>query len=176
MTSKTMRPAFLLTMVLATSYVFSGIPFLNYYSYTMLKDANVSDPAYFSFGLQALSFVLMLIAFWLIDRAGRRPLLLISCGGTTLCWPILVVAGLFPHSWAWKPYFVLGIIVLAQVFINIGIKPLIFPIVPELFPMQSRPGSAALGENLPLISSLTWRNESKRNKEKLKLQNKQKYI
>lgn len=63
----------------------SGINGIMFYSTYIFKSAGVSSSKVATLGLGAIQVVMTAFAAWLMDKAGRRLLLLISSGGTAIC-------------------------------------------------------------------------------------------
>jgi len=69
----------------------SGINAVMYYSSTIFEFAGVSNNTSATIGMMTLNVGMTVVSIWLIDRLGRRPLLL---GGTTIMTVALIIAGL----------------------------------------------------------------------------------
>eukprot|EP01018_Ginkgo_biloba_P032859 Gb_40254 [translate_table: standard] len=63
----------------------SGINGIMFYSSSIFKSAGISSGDAASLGLGAIQVVMTAVAVWLMDRAGRRLLLMISSGGMAVC-------------------------------------------------------------------------------------------
>lgn len=63
----------------------SGINGIMFYSTYIFKSAGVSSSKVATLGLGAIQVVMTAFAAWLMDKAGRRLLLLISSGGAAIC-------------------------------------------------------------------------------------------
>ncbi|MGW7488133.1 sugar porter family MFS transporter [Streptomyces sp. NPDC054786] len=87
-----MRPAVLLGVVVAATNQLVGVNAVIYYAPTMLKQAGFASSAAIlsSLGIGLVNMVLTAVALLLVDRVGRRPLLL---GGTGVVVLALVLLG-----------------------------------------------------------------------------------
>lgn len=87
-----MRPAVLLGVVVAATNQLVGVNAVIYYAPTMLKQAGFGSSAAIlsSLGIGLVNMCLTFVALLLVDRVGRRPLLL---GGTSVVILALVFLG-----------------------------------------------------------------------------------
>uniref|UniRef100_A0A0D6QXN1 Major facilitator superfamily (MFS) profile domain-containing protein n=1 Tax=Araucaria cunninghamii TaxID=56994 RepID=A0A0D6QXN1_ARACU len=63
----------------------SGVNGIMFYSTSIFKSAGISSGNVATLGLGATQVIMTGFAAWLMDRAGRRVLLMISSGGMTVC-------------------------------------------------------------------------------------------
>uniref|UniRef100_A0A0D6R0V1 Major facilitator superfamily (MFS) profile domain-containing protein n=1 Tax=Araucaria cunninghamii TaxID=56994 RepID=A0A0D6R0V1_ARACU len=63
----------------------SGINAIMFYSTSIFKSAGISSGNGATFGLGAIQVIMTACTAWLMDKAGRRILLMISSGGIALC-------------------------------------------------------------------------------------------
>src|SRR3712207_3571065 len=93
-----LRPAFTDGTALFNQLV--GVNAVVYYAPTLLFDAGFGDAASIlaSWGIGTVNVILTIVALLLIDRIGRRPLLLIGTGGVTLSLIVLGAAYLLPNQ------------------------------------------------------------------------------
>lgn len=97
-----------------------------------------------------VNFLATLVALWLIDRSGRRPLLLFSCGCMALCQLGLGVAFLLQPPPA---FLVLGCMLLCIASFAVGLGPGSWVLMAEIMPTRVR-GRAMSVANVALwISS-----------------------
>ena len=82
-----------------------------------------------------VNFLATIIALWLIDRSGRRPLLMFSSGCMAVCQFLLGIAFLLPAPPAWL---VLGCILLCVAAFAVGLGPATWVLMAELFPTNVR--------------------------------------
>jgi SP family galactose:H+ symporter-like MFS transporter len=82
-----LRPAMIVGVGLAIAQQLTGINTVIYYAPTIMKFAGLSSASVAilaSVGIGVVNVVLTVVAMQLIDRIGRRPLLLVSLAGMTL--------------------------------------------------------------------------------------------
>lgn len=63
----------------------SGINGIMFYSSNICKSAGISSSNAASLGLGAIQVIMTAVAVWLMDKAGRRLLLMVSSGGMAVC-------------------------------------------------------------------------------------------
>jgi MFS transporter, SP family, galactose:H+ symporter len=94
-----LRPAMIVGVGLAIAQQLTGINTVIYYAPTILRFAGLSSTSVAilaSVGVGVVNVTLTLVAMQLIDRVGRRPLLLVSLAGLTLSLFVLGVAFALP--------------------------------------------------------------------------------
>ncbi|KAG0245027.1 Solute carrier 2, facilitated glucose transporter member 2, partial [Mortierella polycephala] len=108
----------------------SGINGLIYYSTSFLGDVFGSgNSKYITVGVSVCNLLSTLTSVFLIDRTGRRTLLLLSCGGVALSSILLVIGA----------YIDVGVLVVISVFLYtiffaIGLGPIPWLLLSELLP------------------------------------------
>lgn len=101
-------------------------------------------------GLAKLGFVLVALA--LMDRVGRKPLLLVGCAGMTICLAVLggtfvAVAEPFPAA---VGKVASGSLILYMAFFEISLGPILWLLISELYPLQVK------GVAMSIASTTTW--------------------
>ncbi|KAK9089351.1 hypothetical protein Scep_028433 [Stephania cephalantha] len=126
----------------------TGIDATVYYSPTILKDAGIEDKqkllaATVSVGVSKTVFIL--VATFLVDKVGRKPLLYVSTIGMTVCLFVLALSlAIFDDGTA--SITVAIIAVCSNVaFFSIGLGPVCWILTSEIFPLKLRSQAAALG-------------------------------
>jgi sugar porter (SP) family MFS transporter len=140
-----MRPSVMLGVVVAATTQLVGVNAVIYYAPTMLKQAGFGSSAAIlsSVGIGLVNMLVTLIALTLVDRLGRRPLLL---GGTSIVVITLVFLGALylgpgPVS---APLLVIGLCVYIAAFAgSLGIA--IWLVNSEIFPTAVRGKASAFG-------------------------------
>lgn len=158
--SPALRPAVLLGVAVAATNQLIGVNAVIYYAPTLLRDAGLGDSAALlsTVGLGTAGALTTLIALLVIDRVGRRPLLL---GGTAVVTVVLALIGVLyrlPMHGAVPALLVTALIVYQAVFgASLGIS--IWLINSEVFPTAVRGKGAAFGTithwGLDFVISLT---------------------
>ncbi len=123
---------------MAATSCFSGAVIILSLSTAVFNSAGLtySEAEYSTIGLKLINFITYLICLQLVDRKGRRPLLMGSIWSTATCWTFIIVVQYFPS----KAGAICTVIVIfaTSVCMNIGIRPLLYVIINELFPYQYR--------------------------------------
>ena len=71
----------------------TGINFIFYYGTTFFKRSGISDPFLISIATSVVNVGMTVPGIWLVDRAGRRSLLLIGAAGMLVCEYIVAIVG-----------------------------------------------------------------------------------
>ncbi|KAH7568949.1 hypothetical protein ACOSP7_012073 [Xanthoceras sorbifolium] len=134
----------------------TGIDATVYYSPTIFKDAGIKGNRELLAATVAVGFtktVFILIAIFLIDRVGRKPLLYISTIGMTVCLLCLSVSLTFMGSGNLG----IGLAILSVcgnvAFFSVGIGPVCWVLSSEIFPLRLRGQASALGAVGSRVSS-----------------------
>ncbi|XP_019175394.1 PREDICTED: probable polyol transporter 4 [Ipomoea nil] len=134
----------------------TGIDATVYYSPTIFKDAGMANnPSRLLAATMAVGFtktLFILIAIFLIDKVGRKPLLYISTIGMTFCLFGLGITLSLPKNYAQISLAIL--LVCGNVaFFSVGIGPICWVLSSEIFPLRLRAQAAALGAVGSRVSS-----------------------
>ncbi|GAA2805760.1 sugar porter family MFS transporter [Saccharopolyspora taberi] len=141
-----LRPAVLLGVAVAATNQLVGVNAVIYYAPTILKQAGLGDSAAIlsSVGIGATNMVFTAIALLLIDRVGRRPLLI---GGTGVVIAVLFGLGalyLLPSVQGLGTLLTVGLMVYEAAFAaSLGLA--IWLINSEIFPTAVRGKAAGVG-------------------------------
>lgn len=127
----------------------SGINFLLYYAPRILEEAGFGKDnsllSSISIGLMNLAFTF--VGLWLIDRIGRKTLLIIGSFGYIISLS-MVAYGFFMHS---APAFMLVFLLLFIAAHAIGQGAVIWVFISEIFPTQVRAAGQAFGASIHWI-------------------------
>jgi sugar porter (SP) family MFS transporter len=141
------RPALVVGVGIAFINQMVGVNAVIYYAPTILKDAGFSSSAAIlaTTGVGILNMLVTLCALLLIDRVGRRPLLLIGISGVLLALIVLGAAYLLPGGpSAAGVLLVAGLLVyIASFAASLGIA--IWLLNSEVYPLEVRGKGAAAG-------------------------------
>jgi sugar porter (SP) family MFS transporter len=141
------RPALIVGVGIAFINQMVGVNAVIYYAPTILKEAGFSSSAAISAttGVGILNMLVTLCALLLIDRAGRRPLLLVGISGVLLALIVLGAAYLLPGGpSAAGILLVAGLLVyIASFAASLGIA--IWLLNSEVYPLEVRGKGAAAG-------------------------------
>jgi SP family galactose:H+ symporter-like MFS transporter len=158
-----LRPALLIGIGLAVLQQVTGINTVIYYAPIILQSAGISSDSgaiLATAGIGAVNVLMTIVSMWLIDRAGRRPLLLTGIAGMVVT---LGALGWVFHSasrtgaLAWLAVISMMLYV-ASFAISLG--PIFWLLISEIYPLQVRNSAEGLaatfnwGSNL--VVSLTF--------------------
>ncbi|XP_050431870.1 facilitated trehalose transporter Tret1-2 homolog, partial [Adelges cooleyi] len=143
------RKAFLIVQIVALADVLSGMTTVLAYASSTFAHADTVDslsPDQFTMLLGVLIFLTTFVTGYLVDKLGRRPLLLFSCFG---CGTFELITGLYYYkSWgsmdslgAWIPFTAIGSF---AVIYSIGLGPLVPTLQGEMFPSNVRGLASAI--------------------------------
>jgi sugar porter (SP) family MFS transporter len=135
-----LRPVLVVGLALALFQQFVGVNTVIYYSPTILKMTGLSADSSIT---QALSVGITNVVFTvgailMLDRVGRRKLLITGTTGLTIA---LVVLGLFFHFASWQahaPWLALIALVVFIASFAIGLGPVFWLMISEIFPLAER--------------------------------------
>jgi MFS transporter, SP family, galactose:H+ symporter len=146
--SPLLRPAMIVGVGLAIAQQITGINTVIYYAPTIFKFAGLSSTSVAilaSVGVGVVNVVLTVVAMQLIDRVGRRPLLLVSLAGMGLSLFMLGLAFSLPQLSG-----SLGWIAVASLMVYVGsfamgLGPVFWLILSEIYPLRIRGRAMSVG-------------------------------
>jgi sugar porter (SP) family MFS transporter len=124
----------------------SGINFLLYYAPRILEEAGFAkdNSLLSSISIGMMNLVFTFVGLWLIDRIGRKTLLIIGSFGYIISLS-MVAYGFFMHS---PPTFMLVFLLLFIAAHAIGQGAVIWVFISEIFPTQVRAAGQAFGASI----------------------------
>ena len=132
-----LRPALIVGAGLAAFQQITGINTVIYFAPQIFQAAGLSSDSVAilaTAGVGAVNVALTLVSIWLVDRAGRRPLLIVGQIGMAVC--LIALAAAFLYGGA------AGITVAALAayvaFFAIGLGPVFWVLIAEIFPLKVR--------------------------------------
>jgi SP family galactose:H+ symporter-like MFS transporter len=117
----------------------TGINTVIYYAPTILQSAGISSASgaiLATAGIGVVNVVMTLVSMWLIDRMGRRPLLLIGTAGIVITLGILGLAFLRPGGGLARVAVVTLMAYVASFAISLG--PIFWLLISEIYPLKIR--------------------------------------
>ncbi|KAG5246927.1 polyol transporter [Salix suchowensis] len=134
----------------------TGIDATVYYSPTIFKDAGIKSESHLLAATVAVGFtktIFILIAIFLIDNVGRKPLLYISTIGMTVSLLSLSLTLSFMSDEKFGIELALLSVCANVAFFSVGIGPVCWVLSSEIFPQRLRAQASALGAVGSRVSS-----------------------
>ncbi|MGC2657701.1 MAG: sugar porter family MFS transporter [Bryobacteraceae bacterium] len=145
---KLLRPAMLVGVGLAIAQQITGINTVIYYAPTIFKFAGLSSASaaiLASVGVGVINVVLTVVAMQLIDRVGRRPLLLISLAGMGASLFVLAGAFMLPQFKSVLGWIAVGSLMTYVGFFAVGLGPVFWLVLSEIYPLRIRGRAMSVG-------------------------------
>jgi SP family galactose:H+ symporter-like MFS transporter len=147
------RPALLVGVALAIFQQITGINTVIYYAPTIFQFAgfaSASASILATVGVGIVNVVFTAVAVWLLDRVGRRPLLLVGQAGMIVGLVVLGLAFAIPRLGG-----LLGPIAAASLMVYIGsfavgLGPVFWLLIAEIYPLKIR------GRAMSIATVLNW--------------------
>jgi MFS transporter, SP family, galactose:H+ symporter len=140
LTSSVVRPALIVGMGLGISQRVTGINLGFFYAPTIFEFAgfeSASVDILASVGLGVIMVLMAMVAMQLLDRMGRRPLLLIGLAGMALSLAVLGLAFAVPHGGLVEGAAVVSLMILVGSWM-VGPGTVSFLLISEIFPLRIR--------------------------------------
>lgn len=136
------RPALIVGLTVAAVQQFGGINTIIYYAPTVIERTGLTaaNSIFYSVAIGVINLVMTIVSIRLIDRVGRRPLLIVSLSGMAVTLALLgLTFVLKQHAGLALLFMVLYIVAFA-----VGLGPVFWALVGEVFPADARAsGSSA---------------------------------
>jgi SP family galactose:H+ symporter-like MFS transporter len=151
LTSAHLRPAVVVGVTLAALQQFAGINTIIYYAPTIMQDTGLSasNSIFYSVAIGVINLAMTLVSIRLVDRVGRRPLLMVSLAGmlgSLLLLGLSFVADL-------SSVITLVCILLYIVAFAIGMGPVFWVLLGEIFPPRERAEGVAAGSTVNWLAN-----------------------
>jgi len=134
-----MRPALLIGVVLAIVQQWTGVNTVLFYGSLILKERVGHQTASAAIGANVLiggvNFLATIVALWLIDKVGRKALLMSSAGTMGVC---LICLGWAFRSTPPSPVIVIAAMIGCAAAFAVGLGPGVWVILSEIFPTRIR--------------------------------------
>ena len=93
-------------------------------------------------GIGIVNVLVTIVAVWILDKVGRKPLLLIGISGMVVCLAVLGLSFLLKAAWVDR---IAMFALMAYVgFFAIGLGPITWVIIAEIFPLRVRAQGIAI--------------------------------
>jgi sugar porter (SP) family MFS transporter len=136
-----LRMPMIVGLGMATFQQITGINTVMYYAPTIFKFAGISaaGPAILAgAGLAGVMWCFHVLAIFLLDRIGRRPLLLTGVAGQIVGLAILGAAFQFPQLASFKSEVAIGGLVIFVACFAFGLGPIFWLLISEIYPLKNR--------------------------------------
>lgn len=146
--SPLLRSAMIVGIGLAIAQQLTGINTVIYYAPTIFKFAGFSSSSVAilaSVGLGVINVAFTVVAMQLIDRVGRRPLLLISLAGMTLGLAVLGLAFSLPQLSGSLGWIAVASLMLYVGSFAVGLGPVFWLVLSEIYPLRIRGRAMSMG-------------------------------
>jgi sugar porter (SP) family MFS transporter len=143
-----LRPAMIVGVGLAVAQQITGINTVIYYAPTIFKFAGLSSASVAilaSVGVGVVNVVFTLLAMQLIDRVGRRPLLLASLAGMALGLTVLGLAFSLPQLSGSLGWIAVTSLMIYVGSFAVGLGPVFWLILSEIYPLRIRGRAMSVG-------------------------------
>lgn len=139
---KSIRLPLIVGVTLQLAQQFSGINAVMFYASSFFQNVGLENPLVGATLVSAVNVISTMVALVLMDTAGRRPLLLYSSAGMIFSCVVLTLGllKLLPFSGVVS----VGGVMLFVWFFEIGLGPIPWLIVAEMFPAKPRPTAMSI--------------------------------
>ena len=134
------RPILMVGLGLAIFQQLVGINTVIYYAPTIIKSTGLGSSAsiFATIGIGVVNVAMTVVAILIIDRVGRKPLLLVGIAGMTISLLILGWAFLTTGFQGIISWITLGALMLYIASFAVSFGPLLWVMLPEIFPLKVR--------------------------------------
>jgi SP family galactose:H+ symporter-like MFS transporter len=135
------RPALVVGIGLAIFQQVTGINTIIYYAPTIFEFAGLGSAAVSilaTVGVGVMNVLMTIVAIRLVDRVGRRPLLLIGMAGMILSLGVLGLAFLLPNLLNVLGWIAVGSLVVYVGSFAVGLGPVFWLLISEIYPLKIR--------------------------------------
>jgi sugar porter (SP) family MFS transporter len=148
---KRLRTPLVIALFLAVFQQITGINTVIYYGALIFKEqvGGQSDSAAIGANviIGTVNFLCTIVALWLIDKVGRKPLMMASSAGMAIA---LFVLGLLFQVDPPPALLILGIVILYVGSFGVGLGPGVWVVISELFPTRIR------GRAMSIVTLALW--------------------
>jgi len=155
---KPLRKQLMVGVIVKIGVQFSGIDAIFYYSTIMFRHANVSDPQLATTLLSLVNLTMTFVALGIMEKAGRRSLMMVTWVGMCLGFFTIFVAGTAGEQFGILPSVMSNLQVVAMVLIIIsfavGVGNVEGFLISEIMPVYAKDTLASIGQPLNWIANL----------------------
>jgi SP family galactose:H+ symporter-like MFS transporter len=145
------RPALIVGLGLAVLQQFAGINTILYYAPTIMQETGLSasNSIFYSVFIGVINLVMTIVSIRLVDRLGRRPLLLASLAGMAVSIALLGLSFIADLGSG----VILAFMLLYIISFAIGMGPVFWVLLGEVFAPRQRAQGAAAGSTANWLSN-----------------------
>lgn len=145
-TNHMLRAPLFICMMIMVAQQLSGINAVMFFSTKIFKLANLSDAnaQYATLATGAVNVFMTLVSLVLVERTGRKTLLLIGFAGMCLDTFLLTFALAYVESAVWVSYLCIFLVIVFVVMFAVGPGSIPWFLVSELFSQSARPAATSL--------------------------------
>lgn len=145
------RPALVVGLTVAAVQQFGGINTIIYYAPTIIQQTGLTatNSIFYAVAIGVMNLVMTIVSIKLVDRAGRRPLLLVSLAGMLTTLALLGVAFLMGGD----SVLALVFMVLYIVAFGVGLGPVFWVLIGEVFPPDAHAAGASASTTMNWTSN-----------------------
>lgn len=155
--SAKVRPALTIAVGLAVIQQFTGINTILYYAPTIFTMTGFEGPVaaiLATMGIGAAFVIFTIISLPLIDRWGRRPLLLLGTFGMTVCLFVMSIAFGRASEQAFYQWTTLIAMIAYIAFFAVSLGPIMWLMIAEVFPLRVRGLGASIATCMNWLSNM----------------------
>jgi SP family facilitated glucose transporter-like MFS transporter 1 len=157
--AKHLRKQVMVGVIIKIGVQFSGIDAIFYYSTLMFRHANVADPQMATTLLSLVNLAMTFIAMAIMEKAGRRALIMVTWCGMCMGFFIIFCASTLSEQFNIAEEFNANLEVVAMVMIIIsfavGVGNVEGFIISEIMPVYAKDTLMSIGQPLNWIANLT---------------------
>lgn len=148
-------PALMIGVTLAAAQQFAGINAIISYAPTIMEKTglNLSDSVLYSVLIAVVNVAATIVSFRLVDRLGRRPLLLLSAAGMFASLVVLGLIFLLPAGAA-QSWLALACLLVYIASFAVGLGPVFWVLIAEIFPPAARAAGASVSTATSWLSNV----------------------
>ncbi|XP_046850677.1 solute carrier family 2, facilitated glucose transporter member 3-like isoform X2 [Xenia sp. Carnegie-2017] len=150
--TKSLRRPLLLGVLLQLSQQFSGINALMFYSTSTFTKAGMSNPDVATCGVGTVSVVMVAVSVFLMDRVGRRSLMLIGLAGMFVFYGIITISYALQDKYENFKYLAVACTFITMAFFQIGPGSIPWFMVAEFFSQGPRPAATSISGSVNWLS------------------------
>jgi SP family galactose:H+ symporter-like MFS transporter len=139
--SPLVKPALLIGIGLAVFQQITGINTIIYYAPTIFQFAGVESSSaaiLATVGVGAVNMIMTILAMYLLDRVGRKPLLMVGLTGMILSLVVLGAVFMAPDFVSMHSWIVISGLMLFVASFAIGLGPVFWLLISEIYPLKIR--------------------------------------